>query len=173
MKSKPKQTCKRLSDARRFSGRVNGGIGKDRTADCMKSAKYRPTAHLLEQEIGKDRIVNHAIFHTKHKNLIGVLWWQRKRSRWEWFCFFVCGGRELWHFSCMSVLVSMFWVMILQEYLALFCITMNIGLWHKSEIFEKFFQFSPQKKRKCNKSVTTECYNSFRTKRTTVLFDFD
>ena len=33
----------------------------------MKSAKYRPTAHLLEQEIGKDRIVNHAIFHTKHK----------------------------------------------------------------------------------------------------------
>ena len=73
MKSKPKQTCKRLSDARRFSGRVNGGIGKDRTADCMKPAKYRPTAHLLEQEIGKDRIVNHAIFHTKHKNLIGVL----------------------------------------------------------------------------------------------------
>ena len=35
----------------------------------MKSAKYRPTAHLLEQEIGKDRIADHAIFHTKHKNL--------------------------------------------------------------------------------------------------------
>ena len=70
--------------------------------------------------------------------------------------------------SCVFVLVSMFWVMILQEYLALFCITINIGLWHKSEIFEKFFQFSPQKKRKCNKSVTTECYNSIRTKETTV-----
>ncbi len=71
-------------------------------------------------------------------------------------------------FSCVIVLVSMFWVMILQEYLALFCITIDIGLWHKSEIFEKFFQFSPQKKRKCNKSVTTACYNSIRTKETTV-----
>ena len=67
-------------------------------------------------------------------------------------------------FSCVSVLVIMFWVMILQEYLALFCITIDIGLWHKSEIFEKFFQFSPQKKRKCNKSVTTACYNSTREK---------
>lgn len=45
------------------------GIGKDKTADCMKPAKCRPTAHLLEQEIGKDRIADHAIFHTKHKNL--------------------------------------------------------------------------------------------------------
>ena len=71
-------------------------------------------------------------------------------------------------FSCVFVLVSMFWVMILQEYLALFYITIDIGLRHKSVIFEKFFQFSPQKKRKCNKSVTTECYNSFRTKETTV-----
>ena len=70
--------------------------------------------------------------------------------------------------SCVFVLVSMFWVMTLQEYLALFCITIDIGLWHKSVIFEKFFQFSPQKKRKCNKSVTTACYNSIRTRETTV-----
>lgn len=84
------------------------------------------------------------------------------------FLLFLCAVAGcLGIFSCVSVLVSMFWVMILQEYLALFCITIDIGLWHKSVIFEKFFQFSPQKKRKCNKSVTTACYNSIRTKETT------
>ena len=78
------------------------------------------------------------------------------------FLLFLCAVAGcLGIFSCVSVLVSMFWVMILQEYLALFCITIDIGLWHKSVIFEKFFQFSPQKKRKCNKSVTTVCYNNF------------
>lgn len=44
---------------------------------------------------------------------------------------------------------------------SLFCITIDIGLWHKSLIFRKNFSFSPQKKRKCNKSVTTVCYNNF------------
>ena len=78
------------------------------------------------------------------------------------FLLFLCAVAGcLAFFSCVIVLVSMFWVMILQEYLALFCITIDIGLWHKSVIFEKFFQFSPQKKRKCNKSVTTVCYNNF------------
>ena len=63
--------------------------------------------------------------------------------------------------SCVFVLVSMFWVMTLQEYLALFCITIDIGLRHKIVIFRKNFSFSPQKKRKYNESVTTVCYNNF------------
>ena len=43
----------------------------------------------------------------------------------------------------------------------LFYIITDIGLWHKSLIFRKNFSFSPQKKRKYNKSVTTVCYNNF------------
>ena len=47
-------------------------------------------------------------------------------------------------------------------------IPINIVLTHKNERKQKFVPVSPQKKRKCNKSVTTACYNSIRTKETTV-----
>ena len=47
-KSKLRQTFQRLSSA------------------TEESAKCRPTAHLLEQEICKDRTADHTLFHTKH-----------------------------------------------------------------------------------------------------------